>query len=195
MKSVILLLLVLCFVFSPVYGQVPLSDATGLINRLDIQTSGHVFEIKLVSNFDLTDYTFEKDNQELIIYVESGLENNLGEIMIPTNLLNGNFMFILNDQEFFPKIQSNEKIHFITMNFTGSGSNVISITGSEYLIGLSEITPDENKIPQTLDNDFLPPDGEVGGNSSNFYLLWLAVGGILITVVVFAVTKFLKNKN
>ena len=195
MKSILVLSIVLFFVVAPAFAQIPLSDATGFINRLNVETSGHVFEIKLVSNFDLTDYTFEKDNQELIIYVESGLENNLGEIMIPTTLLNGNFMFILNDQEFFPKIQSNEKIHFITMNFTGSGSNVISITGSEYLIGLSEITPDENKIPQTLDNDFLPPDGEVGGNSSNFYLLWLAVGGILITVVVFAVTKFLKNKN
>ncbi len=195
MKSILVLSIVLFFVVAPAFAQMPLSDATGFINRLNVETSGHVFEIKLVSNFDLTDYTFEKDNQELIIYVESGLENNLGEIMIPTTLLNGNFMFILNDQEFFPKIQSNEKIHFITMNFTGSGSNVISITGSEYLIGLSEITPDENKIPQTLDNDFLPPDGEVGGNSSDFYLLWLAVGGILITVVVFAVTKFLKNKN
>ena len=195
MKSILVLSIVLFFVVAPAFAQMPLSDATGFINRLNVETSGHVFEIKLVSNFDLTDYTFEKDNQELIIYVESGLENNLGEIIIPTNLLNGNFMFILNDQEFFPKIQSNEKIHFITMNFTGSGSNVISITGSEYLIGLSEITPDENKIPQTLDNDFLPPDGEVGGNSSDFYLLWLAVGGILITVVVFAVTKFLKNKN
>jgi len=195
LKSILVLSIVLFFVVAPAFAQMPLSDATGFINRLNVETSGHVFEIKLVSNFDLTDYTFEKDNQELIIYVESGLENNLGEIMIPTTLLNGNFMFILNDQEFFPKIQSNEKIHFITMNFTGSGSNVISITGSEYLIGLSEITPDENKIPQTLDNDFLPPDGEVGGNSSNFYLLWLAVGGILTTVVVFAVTKFLKNKN
>ncbi len=195
MKSILVLSIVLFFVVAPAFAQMPLSDATGFINRLNVETSGHVFEIKLVSNFDLTDYTFEKDNQQLILYVESGLENNLGEIMIPTNLLNGNFMFILNDQEFFPKIQSNEKIHFITMNFTGSGSNVISITGSEYLIGLSEITPDENKIPQTLDNDFLPPDGEVGGNSSNFYLLWLAVGGILITVVVFAVSKFLKNKN
>jgi hypothetical protein len=195
LKSILVLSIVLFFVVAPAFAQMPLSDATGFINRLNVETSGHVFEIKLVSNFDLTDYTFEKDNRQLILYLESGLENNLGEIMIPTTLLNGNFMFILNDQEFFPKIQSNEKIHFITMNFTGSGSNVISITGSEYLIGLSEITPDENKIPQTLDNDFLPPDGEVGGNSSNFYLLWLAVGGILITVVVFAVTKFLKNKN
>ena len=173
----------------------PLSDATGFINRLNVETSGHVFEIKLVSNFDLTDYTFEKDNQELIIYVESGLENNLGEIMIPTTLLNGNFMFILNDQEFFPKIQSNEKIHFITMNFTGSGSNVISITGSEYLIGLSEITPDENKIPQTLDNDFLPPDVQSSETLSGDYLIWLIVGGIVIVIAVFGVTKFLKNKN
>ena len=195
MKSILVLSIVLFFVVAPAFAQMPLSDATGFINRLNVETSGHVFEIKLVSNFDLTDYTFEKDNQELIIYVESGLENNLGEIMIPTSLLNGNFMFILNDQEFFPKIQSNEKIHFITMNFTGSGSNVISITGSEYLIGLSEITPDENKIPQTLDNDFLPPDEELDETSSNFYLLWFAVGGIIITIVVFAVTKFLKNKN
>ena len=125
MKSILVLSIVLFFVVAPAFAQMPLSDATGFINRLNVETSGHVFEIKLVSNFDLTDYTFEKDNQELIIYVESGLENNLGEIMIPTTLLNGNFMFILNDQEFFPKIQSNEKIHFITMNFTGSCSNVI----------------------------------------------------------------------
>ena len=195
MKSILVLSIVLFFLVTPAYAQLPLSDATGFINRLNVETSGHVFEIKLVSNFDLTDYTFEKDNRQLILYLESGLENNLGEIMIPTTLLNGNFMFILNDQEFFPKIQSNEKIHFITMNFTGSGSNVISIIGSEYLIGLSEITSDENKTPQTLDDDFLPPDRELGGNSSNFYLLWLAVGGIVITIVVFAVIKFLKNKN
>ena len=195
MKSILVLSIVLFFLVTPAYAQLPLSDATGFINRLNVETSGHIFEIKLVSNFDLIDYTFEKDTKELILYLESGLENNLAEIMIPTNLLNGTFTFILNDQEFFPKIQSNEKIHFITMNFTGSGSNVISIIGSEYLIGLSEITLDENQIPQTLDADFLPPDGELGGNSSNFYLLWLAVGGIVITIVVFAVTKFLKNKN
>ena len=195
MKSILVLSIVLFFVVGPAFAQMPLSDATGFINRLNVETSGHVFEIKLVSNFDLTDYTFEKDNQELIIYVESGLENNLGEIMIPTTLLNGNFMFILNDQEFFPKIQSNEKIHFITMNFTGSGSNVISITGSEYLIGLSEITPDENKIPQTLDNDFLPPDEQSNETLSGDYLIWLIVGGIVIVIAVFVVTKFLKNKN
>ena len=82
----------------------------------DVQTSGHVFEIKLVSNFDLTDYHFEKDQKQLILNFDSGLENNLAEIIIPKNLLSGDFTFYLNDQEFFPKIQSNEKINFITLN-------------------------------------------------------------------------------
>ena len=183
MKSILVLSIVLFFVVAPAFAQMPLSDATGFINRLNVETSGHVFEIKLVSNFDLTDYTFEKDNQELIIYVESGLENNLGEIMIPTTLLNGNFMFILNDQEFFPKIQSNEKIHFITLNFTGSGTNLITISGTEYLIGLTEIIPDTDL---ELSSEIISDD----------YFVWLLVGGILIIIAaVSVVLKIQKNKN
>ena len=107
---------------TPASGQL-LSDATGLVNRLDVQTSGHTFEIILTSNFDLTDYRFDKDQKQIVLYIDSGLENNLGEIIIPQNLLSGDFIFYLNDQEFFPKIQSNEKIHFITLNFTGLSLN------------------------------------------------------------------------
>ena len=179
---------------TPAYGQL-LSDATGLINRFDIQTSGHTFEIILTSNFDLTDYTFDKDQKQIILYVDSGLENNLGEIIMPQNLLSGDFTFYLNEQEFFPKIQSNEQIHFITLNFTGSGSNVIAISGTEYLSGLTEIVSIENKTSEDLDNDFLPPDMQFDKTSSDDYLVWLIVGGVVIVIAVFAVTKFLKNKN
>ena len=179
---------------TPVYGQL-LSDTTGLINRFDIQTSGHIFEIKLTSNFDLTDYTFDKDQKQIILYVDSGLENNLGEIIMPQNLLSGDFTFYLNEQEFFPKIQSNEQIHFITLNFTGLGSNVIAISGTEYLSGLTEIVSIENKTSEDLDNDFLPPDRQFDKISSDDYLVWLIVGGVVIVIAVFAVTKFLKNKN
>ena len=196
MKSILLLLLVLFIVVNPVYGQLSLSDATGLIDRLDVETSGHVFEIKLVSNFDLTDYTFEKDQKQLTLYFDSGLENNLAEIIIPQNLLSGDFVFYLNEQEFFPKIQSNEKINFITLNFTGLGTNVLKITGSEYLSNLDEITPIENKTYETLDDsDFLPPSGEFDQTSSNDYLSWLIVGLIVIIIVIIVVSKFLKNKN
>ncbi|HII04584.1 MAG TPA: hypothetical protein HA347_01225 [Nitrosopumilus sp.] len=121
MKPVIFILIVLFFVITPVSGQ-PLSDATGIINRLDVQTSGYAFEIKLTSNFDLTDYTFDKDEKQITLYFDSALENNLAEIIIPKDLLSGNFMFYLNDQEFLPRVESNKQISFITLNFTGSGT-------------------------------------------------------------------------
>ncbi|MEZ8031205.1 MAG: hypothetical protein QMC47_03365 [Nitrosopumilus sp.] len=169
MKSVIFILVVLFFVITPVSGQ-SLSDATGLIDRLDVQTSGYAFEIKLTSNFDLTDYTFDKNEKQITLYFDSALENNLAEIIIPKDLLSGNFMFYLNDQEFLPRVESNEKISFITLNFTGSGNNVVKIIGSEFLVGLDPI----------LSNDTLPLDSE---SLFNDYFIWLVLGSILIVIV------------
>ena len=191
MKSLIILSVILISIITPVYGQ--LSDATGLINRIDIQTSGHDFEVVLTANFDLVDYGFDKNNKQLILYLDSGLENNLGEIVIPSKLLNGDFTFFLNDQEFFPKIQSSERVHFITLEFAGTGSNVISITGSEYLVGLDEIVPIQNNSSEKIDGDFLPPEGEFDTTPSNDYLIWLMVGGIVVVIVVFVGVKFLKK--
>ena len=194
MKFILLLLVVLFFVITPVHGQL-LSDATGLIHRIDIQTSGYDFEVVLTANFDLLDYAFDINNKQLTLYLDSGLENNLGEIIIPTTLLSGDFRFYLNDQEFFPKVQSDEKISFITMNFTGLGNNVVKIIGTEYLSGLDDIAPIENNSSKPLDNDFLPPDGQSNQTLSDDYLIWLIVGGIVIVITIFVVIKFLKNKN
>ena len=186
--------MLLFFVLTPVHGQL-LSDATGLINRIDIQTSGYDFEVVLTANFDLLDYDFDINNKQLILYLDSGLENNLGEIIIPATLLSGDFRFYLNDQEFFPKVQSDEKISFITLNFSGLGNNVVKIIGTEYLSGLDDIISIENNSSKSLDNDFLPPDVQSNETLSDDYLIWLIVGGIVIVIAVFGVTKFLKNKN
>ena len=194
MKSLIVFSVILIFVINPAHGQL-LSDATGLINRLDIQTSDHNFEVVLTSNFNLVDYNFDKNNKQLTLYLDSGLENNLGEIVIPSTLLNGDFTFFLNDQEFFPKILSSERVHFITLKFTGLGSHVLSISGSEYLVGLDEIDPIQNTSSEKIDDDFLPPDGEFDTTPSNDYLVWLILCGIVVVIVVFVGIKFLKNKN
>ena len=191
MKSLIILSVILISIITPVYGQ--LSDATGLINRIDIQTSGYDFEVVLTANFDLVDYGFDKNSKQITLYLDSGLENNLGELVIPSSLLNGDFTFYLNEQEFFPKIQSSERIHFITLEFTGSGSNVLSISGTEYLIGLDEITPNQNNSSEKIDGNFLPPEGEFDTTPSNDYLIWLMVGGIIVVIVVFVGVKFLKK--
>ena len=192
MKLFIIYSLVLLIVITPAYGQ--LSDATGLINRLNIETSGHNFEVILTSNFDLVDYDFDKNKKQLILYFDSGLENNLGEIVIPSTLLNGDFTFFLNDQEFFPKIQSSERVHFITLEFSGIGSNVLSITGTEYLVGLDEIIANQNdSLDSSVDSDFLPSDGQFGTTSSDNNLIWLIVGGIVSAIIVVVAIKFVKK--
>ena len=193
MKSIIIFSIVLLFVITPAYGQL-LSDATSLINRLDIQTSGYNFEVVLTANFDLVDYSFDKNNKQLTMYLDSGLENNLGEIVIPSALLNGDLTFYLNDEEFYPNIQSSEKVHFVTLKFSGSGSNVLSISGTEYLVDLGEIVPIQNdSSPLSPDSDFMPPDGQFDTTSSDNNLIWLIVGGIVVAIIAVTAIKFVKK--
>ena len=167
----------------PVYGQL-LSDATGLVNRLDVQTGGHTFEIEITSNFDIRNFDFDKNSKRLSLYLNSGLENNLGEILIPQNLLGGNFTFYLNDKEFFPKVNSNEKITFVTLNFTGSGNNQFDIVGTTYLDGLTEIIENPSELPSPVQKT----------ETNNDPFIWLVLIGILSITVVFAIMK-IKNKK
>ncbi len=137
MKILFLIPLLLLLVVSPVFGQ--LSDRTGLLTRLDVDTSGHTFEVVTVSNFEILDHEFNKNEKRFTIFIKSGLENNLGEVTIPKNLLGGNFTFQINDVESIQKFKSNDKISFITLNFTGIGENKIDIIGTDALVGVKEI--------------------------------------------------------
>ena len=83
---------------------------------MDIQTSGYDFEVVLTANFDLVDFSFDKNSKQLILYLDSGLENNLGELVIPSTLLNGDFTFYLNDQEFFQKPNPVKKFISLPLN-------------------------------------------------------------------------------
>ena len=136
MKIILFVPFLLLLVVTPVFGQ--LSDKTGLVTRFDVETSGYSYEIEIVSNFDVTDHEFNKDEKRLTVFINSGLENNLGEIIIPKILLAGNFTFYLNDLELNPKIKSNEKISFVTLNFTGIGNNKIDIFATDALVGVKE---------------------------------------------------------
>jgi len=136
-------------VFTPAFGAI--SDATGLVNRFDIETGGHLFEVIVTANFDVQEVEFDKNKKQLTFHLVSSLENNLGEIIIPRNLLSGNFTFYLNDQEHYPKIKSNAKIAFITLNFTGSGNNKVDVIATNYL-DLDEVIVSDNNVTSGEEN-------------------------------------------
>ena len=68
------------------------------------------------------------------------------------------------------------------------GTNVIIITGTDYLFGLTEIISIENNASVI---------NEISGDEISFddYIIWFIAGGILIIIVIFVVIKNLKNKN
>ena len=138
-KFQILFSLLLLISFTSVFGA--LSDATGLVKRFDIVTGGHIFEVTTTSNYDLQKVDFDKDQKKLTFHMVSSLEKNLGEIIVPRGLVSGNYTFYLNGQDFAPKVKINDKIAFITLNFTGSGNNKLELVASKYLEDQDVVEP------------------------------------------------------
>ena len=174
MKKILFVFVAFFFVITPVYGA--LSDATGLVNRLDVQTGGHTFEVKTTSNFDIPNFEFDKDEKKLTLYISSGLENNLGEVILPQNLLGGNLTFYLNEQEYVPQVRTNEKISFVTLNFTGIGDNTLDVVGTEYLSGLTEITTDTSP-------DLMPSVADEESIYTTIIVALLIIGGIVGAII------------
>ena len=139
MYPLFFLVILLLVIIPSAFGLI--SDRTGLNQDFTIETGGNTFTVDVTSNFNVEDVKFSSDDNRLTFFINSGLENNLAEIQIPKNLINGNFTFMLNDQEIFPIVKTSEKISFITLEFEGSGKNKLDIIGTTHLPEFSENTP------------------------------------------------------
>lgn len=122
----------------PAFGAI--SEKTGLKKDFTIETSGYDFEVETVSNFNIQDVQFNRDDKKLTFNINSELENNFAEIQIPVNLINGNLTVFVNGQEIFPEIRKNDKISFIVLELEGNGTNTLEIIGTTYLPEFSSVT-------------------------------------------------------
>lgn len=118
-----------------------LSDKTGLKKDFTIKTDGYQFDIVTTASFDIESTKFSKDEKKLTLKTSSEIENNLAEIQIPLNLIDGDLTVFVNGTQTFPKILKNDKISFLTMEFSGKGVTNIEIIGTTYLPEFSEIVP------------------------------------------------------
>lgn len=143
-----LFLFVVIFTFllfiPPAFGQ--FFDTPGLVNRLQVENEGYIFEVHVVSSFDIPSHQFSSEEKRLSFFISTSVSNNLSEIQIPKNLLNGNFTFYLNGQEIFADVKTNDKISLITIEFPGKGLHKLDIIGTTTtpttpLPESSEITP------------------------------------------------------
>jgi len=138
MRSILFLVLFCSLlIFQPAFAQ--LSDRTGLKQVFVIETGGYRFPVEVVSNFNVDRTEFSAEEKKLTLFISSDTENNLVELQIPINLINGEFTFFVNGQEIIPTIQSSEDISFIFLEFEGDGSSKIEIIGTTYLPEFAQI--------------------------------------------------------
>jgi len=130
LKFLLLVPLLLLLIVNPAFALLS-EDGTGLIKRFDVNVDGHIFEVITTSNYDIEEHEFNKDEKRLTFFINSSLENNLGEIVLPNELLGDNLTFYVNDVKSIQNVKSSEKISFITLNFTGIGNNKIDIIETE----------------------------------------------------------------
>ena len=145
MQKLFFILILLSITITPAFAAI--SDRTGLVERMNIEVIGHSFEVVLTSNFGMEDYSFDKEKKQLSINVNSSLENNLGELVIPKELLAGDLTFLIDDVPIEQKSKFNGRISFVTLEFEGLGPHKIDVIGTEALEGVIEIVDDSKVMP------------------------------------------------
>jgi len=142
-----------------------LRDA-GFVNRYMIDTNGQNFEVIFTANFEVSSHTFSTDDKMLQFNVQAIHEKeNVAEIIIPRDLLDGELTVLLNGKEIPASINKTERASIVSVVFDGRGDYTIGITtmdkynGGGCLIATasfgSELAPQVQLLREIRDNTIL----------------------------------------
>jgi len=158
--KIIFVLLLVSLITIPSAFAVPISDKTGLKFSFPLNVDGDYFIIEGTANFDAKRLDFDADNKKINLKIQSSLEENVMEIVIPKNLLEGDhltFMITSIPTSITPQLSNTMEpvipkvIHhgdnniFAILEFVGIGTHYLSVSGS--------IPPDSFEIIDELDYD------------------------------------------
>jgi len=141
MKVLFILLLSMIITIPSALGLVLSEEGTGLKHTYIVQTGGYDFPVEVTGNFDVIDLSFNKDMKTITLYIDSSLDYNLLEILMPKNLINGEFTFLLDGSEIIPRVNMDDNNSFITIEFEGTGKHTLDIIGTTYLPEFAEVAP------------------------------------------------------
>ena len=110
---------------SPAWAQ--LSDRTGLVSRFDVESAGRQYEVQVTANFDATAARFDPVSRTLQVDIDSSLEENLAELVLPRQLLDG-IEVRIDGEPARARVDSNERVWFVTAEFEGTGRHLMEIS-------------------------------------------------------------------
>lgn len=128
-----LILLVIISISIPIVDAIPLSDKTGFKYTFPVKTDNQSFTIEATGNMDVSKIDFNKNEKSITFSLNSSIESNLLEIVIPKSLIGGDFKFYFDNNEIFPNFNSGKNTLFLTIEFFGIGEHELVIEGTTYL--------------------------------------------------------------
>ena len=106
----------------------------GFVNKYMISTDGHDFEITFTSNFLISSHAFSTNDKILQFNIETGLEKeNVGEIIIPRDLIDGEFTVLLDGEEISANVNQTNSSSVISIEFDEKGKHTLDIIATKYL--------------------------------------------------------------
>ena len=97
-----------------------------------ITVDGQDYEVIFTSNFSISSHTFSVSDSMLQFNIETSLESkNIGEIIIPRTLMDGEFTVLLDGKEITYHLSDSTKVSVISVIFDGKGKHTIDIIAKD----------------------------------------------------------------
>ena len=92
------------------------------------------YEVIFTSNFNISSYTFSASDRMLQFNIETSLESqNIGEIIIPRAIMDGEFIVLLDGKEITYHFSDSAKISVVSVIFDGKGKHTLDTVSYTHL--------------------------------------------------------------
>jgi len=145
--KIIFALLLVSLITIPTVSAIPIADKTGLKFSFPATVDGNYFVVEGTGNFDAKHMDYDAENRVITFKIQSSLDYNLVEMVIPKNLLQGDDLtFMITSiptsithaaesssitSPVIPQIiHHDSKNVFVTLEFNGIGTHYLTISES-----------------------------------------------------------------
>ena len=126
------------------------------------------FDIEIITNSKIDNFNFNQESKSITFDINE--KNKFLTISMEEELVGSPYVILLNNEKILYN-KSLNKENYVLLSMKPQAVGEITISNSEYIQGLTEITS----------NDTLT---EVTANSPNDYFIWLVLVGVLIIIVI-----------
>ena len=137
------------------------------------------FNVEIITNSKINEFNFDQESKSISFQVNE--KNKFVTISMEEELVGSPYVILLNNEKILYN-KSVNKENYVSLSMKPQAVGEITISNSEYIQGLTEIT---SKGTLT----------EVTANSPNDYFIWLVLGGVLIIIVIVVIIIMRKIKK